>query len=219
MRADADYATPKDQLYYAGVNDHVLALVPEDARRVLDVGCAAGNLGAAIKQTRPGAVVHGVETEPNAARMARERLDRVFEADLNQAVPMLDGPYDCITCGDVLEHLIDPWSALAGLVGQLAAGGRVVASIPNVRHYKVLRDLVLRGRFRYREAGIMDSTHLRFFTLTEMKRLFDGAGLRVVAQRPRLIGGNAVIRLLDGALLGRLEELRAVQYTLVGVHA
>src|SRR5688500_17299374 len=117
MRADADYATPKDQLYYTGVNDHVLTRVPDDARRVLDVGCAAGNLGVAIKERCPGVVVHGVETDPNAARMARERLDRVFEADLNQAVPVLDGPYDCITCGDVLEHLIDPWSTLSGLVG------------------------------------------------------------------------------------------------------
>lgn len=219
MRREAKYATPKDELYYAGVNDHILALLPEDARRLLDVGCAAGNLGAAIKQTRPGAVVHGVETEESAAKRARERLDRVFQADLNEAVPELDGPYDCITCSDVLEHLIDPWTTLRHLVDQLAPDGRVIASIPNVRHYKVLRELALRGTFRYRESGILDATHLRFFTLTEMKRLFDSAGLRVVEHRPRLDGSNSLIRLLDRALLGRLEELRAVQYTLVGVRA
>lgn len=217
MRNEAKHTTAKDQLYFAGANDHVLGFLPSDARRFLEIGCAAGNLGASIKAARPGVVVHGVEMEPSSVRRAREQLDSVFEADLNEGLPELDGPYDCIVCGDVLEHLVDPWTTLRDVVVQLAPGGCVIASIPNVRHYKVLRELVFDGRFRYRESGITDATHLRFFTLTEMKGLFDSAGLRVVDQCPRLQGSNLLVRVLDRLLFGRLEEFRAVQYTLVGV--
>ncbi|MGQ0553125.1 MAG: class I SAM-dependent methyltransferase [Planctomycetota bacterium] len=197
-------------------NPQLLELVPAGAKLVLDVGCATGNFGAALKGQRPGLVVHGLEQDRATAAQAAARLDRVFVADLGAGLPTLAGPYDCIVCGDVLEHLVDPWSALRSLVGVLAPGGSVVASLPNVRHYRVLRDLVLRGRFTYRETGVLDSTHLRFFTLREMEALFERAGLRVVERRPRLHGGNALIKLIGLFRPRAAEELRAVQFTLVG---
>jgi len=216
MRAEAEPTTPKSETYFTGVNPDLLRAIPAEARQILDVGCAAGLLGGAIKARRPDACVHGIDRASAAIESARVALDRVFEADLDAGLPELAGPHDCIVFGDVLEHLVDPWSLLRSSVGQLAPGGRVVASIPNLRHYKVLRGLVLKGRFTYQEAGILDSTHLRFFTRREMLRLFESAGLEVVECRSRQHAGNLLLRILDALLFGRLEEFRATQFVLVG---
>lgn len=205
--------------YDVPANEHVLQLLPEGARRVLDVGCAGGSLARALRARRPGTIVHGLERDELTAARAREHLDRLWIVDLGQPLPALEGPYDAIVCADVLEHLVDPWTALRGLAGQLAPDGAIVASLPNVRHYRVLRDLVLRGRFTYRETGVLDATHLRFFTLTEMERLFASAGLRVTARKPRLHGGNSLIKLLGWFRPRDAEELRTIQYTLVARRA
>lgn len=216
MKRAAEHSTEKPGEYYRACNQEILACLPDGARRFLDVGCAAGALGRAIREIRPHAVVHGIERVAAAREEAAHHLGRVFDADLDQELPPLDPPYDCVICGDVLEHLVDPWNVLRRLVAQLAPGGFVVASIPNLRHYKVLRDVVLRGRFSYRESGVLDSTHLRFFTRREMERLFEGAGLEVIARRPHFSGGNAALRALDRLSCGRLEEFRALQYVIVG---
>jgi 2-polyprenyl-3-methyl-5-hydroxy-6-metoxy-1,4-benzoquinol methylase len=216
MRPEAEPTTPKDPGYYQGANAHVLELLPDSAQYILDVGCAAGGLGQLIKKRRPGARVDGIDREAEALSEAAQHLDHVQRVDLDGSLPELPRAYDAILCGDVLEHLIDPWRVLRWLTDQLEEGGHVVASIPNLRYYKVLRDLVFRGRFTYRDSGILDATHLRFFTLHEMKALFDRAGLDVQAVKPRLGGGNFLMQGLDVLALGRLQGLRAKQYTLLG---
>ena len=216
MRAEAEASSPKSDPYFGAINADILELLPPDARRVLDVGCASGALGREIKQRLPQAVVHGIERADAALGPAQANLDRVFAADLEAGVPALDGPYDVIIFGDVLEHLVDPWTLLRSLTAHLAPGGRVIASIPNLRYYKVVRDLVLRGRFTYRESGVLDATHLRFFTRHEMLKLFERAGLEVVDVRARLHGGNALLWLADTMLFGALRDFRVVQFVLVG---
>jgi 2-polyprenyl-3-methyl-5-hydroxy-6-metoxy-1,4-benzoquinol methylase len=216
MRPEAEPSTPKDRGYFAGANEHLVALLPPEARRVLDVGCAAGALGEAIKESRPGILVDGLDRESAVLEEAAARLDRVRLVDLDGPLPESSETYDTIICGDVLEHLIDPWRVLRWLTAQLEDGGHVVASIPNLRYYKVLRDLVLRGRFTYRDSGILDATHLRFFTLHEMESLFTKAGLEVIERKPRIGGGNAIMRGLDWICFGRLEPFRTKQYTLLG---
>lgn len=216
MRREAEASSPKSDAYFGAINVDILELLPEGAPRVLDVGCASGALGLEIKQRRPGAVVHGIERADGALAAAEANLERVFPADLERGVPELDGPYDCIVFGDVLEHLIDPWTLLRALTAHLAPEGRVIASIPNLRYYKVVRDLVMRGRFTYRESGVLDATHLRFFTRHEMLKLFERAGLEVVDVRARLHGGNALLWLADTMLFGALRDFRVVQFVLVG---
>ena len=216
MRQEAEVSTAKSVGYYGALNTDLLETLPGEAIRFLDVGCAEGRLGKEVKKRRPHAIVHGVERDAAAVATASRRLDRVFCLDLEEPLPKLEEPYDCLIFGDILEHLIDPWTVLRQFVALLSPHGHVVASIPNLRHYKILRDLVLRGRFTYRDAGILDATHLRFFTLHEMERLFSSAGLRVVARRPCIRGGNAAMRLFDRLLFGRLEPFRAYQYVLVG---
>ena len=160
---------------YENARPEVAALVPHAARRILDLGCASGALGAALKARQPCEVV-GIEADPAYARDAEARLDRVVCADLNAFDEDL-GRFDCVIAADVLEHLVDPWAVLARWSGALAPGCRAVISLPNARHWEVFRELGLRGAFPRRAAGIFDATHLRWFTLGDVYGLCDAAGL------------------------------------------
>jgi len=165
--------------YYQHERPEVRALLPAGARRVLDVGCGAGALGAALKFERPETMVTGIELDPRAAARARTLLDAVAEGDAVERLRALpDASFDAILFADLLEHLAQPEQALREARRLLAPGGAVVASLPNVRHWSVLRQL-LEGEFRYEAAGILDRTHLRFFTRSSALRLLAAAGFDV----------------------------------------
>jgi SAM-dependent methyltransferase len=156
----------------------VVALVPESARRVLDIGCGAGRLGESIKKRQP-ANVSGIECDPRAAAAARHRLDHVWAGDIEQLdLRIPPGSFDAIVCADVLEHLREPARILKRARDWLAPGGRLIASIPNVRHHTVIRSL-LQGNWTYESAGLLDRTHLRFFTRREIEKLFHRAGFAI----------------------------------------
>jgi SAM-dependent methyltransferase len=192
----------------------VQALVPASARRVLDLGCATGALGAGLRER--GAEVVGVERDPALASAAGRRLDRVVAGDAAD-LPGDLGRFDCIVAADVLEHLPDPWTALRDAVRLLEPGGTVVVSLPNVRFFETFWELGVRGRWPRRDQGIFDRTHLRWFTLRDARDLLEGAGLRVDCVRPQIRvrrGGSRFDRLF--AWLGRtpLRELFAFQFVL-----
>ena len=165
------------------VHAPLFGLIDGAPRRVLDLGCAAGAFGAALKQRYPGAEVVGIEAGPAAAALARQRLDRVIEASLDgidfAAHGIVPGEFDLAIASDVLEHLVNPWDLLVRLKPFLAPSGQVVASIPNARNLTVAGVLLGEGEFRYDERGLLDITHLRFFTLKSMQRLFEETGYRV----------------------------------------
>ena len=168
--------------YYEFVRPELLALVPNSAKCVLDVGCGAGRLGEAIK-ARQGAKVVGLEFVPAAAQQARGRLDEVFEGDLEKLeLPFEEGGFDCVICGDVLEHLREPARFLYQVRRWLKPDACVVASVPNVRHHSVVSAL-LEGNWSYEPAGLLDETHLRFFTRRDIVDLFECAGFHVAEFR------------------------------------
>ena len=145
---------------------------------VLDIGCATGVVARALKEL--GCRVTGVEVSDDMAREAARHADEVVVGDISRAETRekLAGPYDCIVFADVLEHLVDPWETLRWARELLADGGCVLASIPNVAYYEV-RFGLLAGRFEYTRFGILDDTHLRFFTLKTAKQLFIDSGYTV----------------------------------------
>jgi 2-polyprenyl-3-methyl-5-hydroxy-6-metoxy-1,4-benzoquinol methylase len=170
-----------DLSYFEFVRPEVLALVPASARRVLDIGCGAGRLGEAIK-ARQGAVVVGIEMNAAAARQAQCRLDQVFIGNAEELeLRVADGAFECVICADVLEHLREPEKLLIQVRHWLRPDGTLVASIPNARHHTVVRSL-LAGNWTYEPAGLLDQTHLRFFTRRDIIRLFEDAGYTI----PRL---------------------------------
>jgi 2-polyprenyl-3-methyl-5-hydroxy-6-metoxy-1,4-benzoquinol methylase len=170
---------------YENPRPEVQRLVPLSARRILDVGCASGALGSALK-ARQGAEVVGIELERDYAQDAAGRLDRVIVADLDDVDPasLELGQIDCLVAADVLEHLRDPWLALSKLTAVLGAGGTAVISVPNVRYWETLVQLALRGTWPLRDDGIFDRSHLRWFTRSDALALAEQAGLETTSVCP-----------------------------------
>jgi 2-polyprenyl-3-methyl-5-hydroxy-6-metoxy-1,4-benzoquinol methylase len=171
-----------DQSYFEHTRPELRALVPIGARRVLDVGCGGGALGAALKGERPGCEVVGLEGFPEAAARARARLDDVLCLDLDslEALPADAGKFDAMVFGDVLEHLLDPLRLLKTLLPALADDGVLVLSIPNVKHWTVLYPLLVKDRWTYEDAGLLDRTHVHFFTGGTAARMLTELGLDLV---------------------------------------
>lgn len=166
---------------YLGARDDVLALLSDHPQRVLDVGCSSGALGARLKEHGDVQVV-GLEVVPEAAEQAREHLDEVLVGDVEEILAtseLADRQFDVIVMADVLEHLRDPWSVLRHAARLLAPGGEIIASLPNVRHFTTLLSLIVGRRWPYRDRGIHDRTHLRFFAKRNVLELFEGAGLTI----------------------------------------
>ena len=176
-RAPGNEGDP-DPFYFGYPRPEVVALVPQTARRVLDIGCGAGRLGEAIKQ-RQQANVAGIEFDTRAAAAARHRLDHVWSGDVEELdLQIPPGSFDAIVCADVLEHLREPGELLKQAREWLSSEGHLIASIPNVRHHSVIRSL-LQGNWTYESAGLLDRTHLRFYTRREIEKLFHRAGFAI----------------------------------------
>lgn len=174
----APVAKPVD--YYAKSRPELARLVPDDATALLDVGCAEGVFGGQLKSRRSGLEVWGIEPVPAVAARARSNLDRVIAAPVEEALAQLpDAYFGCVTFNDCLEHLVDPWLVLRAIRRTLKPNGCVVASLPNLRFFPVVRSLILHGEFAYADEGVLDRTHLRFFTKAGMHRLFEDSGYRV----------------------------------------
>lgn len=167
---------------YVGHRDDIVKLIPSMIKKVLDVGCSVGTLGESIKQ-RDDAEVTGIEINEDMANVAKEKLDRVIVADIEK-IDLSDyfplNYFDCIIFADILEHLKNPWQELKNCYKFLDNGGLIIASIPNIRHYSTLINLLFKGYWPYRERGIHDITHLRFFTLKNIKEMFQNAGLEII---------------------------------------
>lgn len=188
-------------------------LVPPHTQALLDVGCGTGRLGGSLKTLGIPRVV-GVELNPRAAAEARSMLDEVVVADIEKdPLPFADGSFDCIVYGDILEHLVDPWTTLNSQRRLLTPAGAVVVSIPNVAYWRNVLD-ILRGRWEYTASGTLDATHLRFFTWAGIEQLLDQAGYRVERVKTPLVrGGKAWI--LNRITRGRLEHLLTWRYVVV----
>jgi methionine biosynthesis protein MetW len=187
---------------YIGLRPELARLVPRAATRVLDIGCATGALGAAVKENT-GAQVWGIEIDSKMASEASTRLDRVIVGDLEEwdKLPLPDSNFDCVICGDVLEHLRYPESVLRSIASVMTDEGTLILSLPNVGHLDTLVSLFIRKSWPMRSRGVHDETHLRWwarrdlspflarngFTLIKLTRIF-----RIV-ERPRRINRVAAV--------------------------
>lgn len=212
-----DYSTDKHlREYYRHQRREMLGFIPTTARSILEIGCGAGDFGETLKSER-NAEVWGIELIPEAAEKASLKLDRIMSGNIEtDEIPLPNGYFDCIVCNDVLEHLTDPWRVLSRLQANLTQNGVVVASIPNIRYYLVMKELLLNKRWQYKDHGVLDRTHLRFFTESGIRELFESSGYRIVA----LEGINArdfswKFRLLNRLFLNGLDDMRYEQYACI----
>lgn len=166
---------------YVGLRDDILSLIPRKVQRILDIGCSTGALGKKLKQENDVEFV-GIELNEEMAVIAKTNLDKVIIADIeeiNLSDYFVSEYFDCIIFGDILEHLKEPWTVLKNITEVLSEEGVVIASIPNIRHYTTIIELVVKGHWPYRERGIHDRSHLRFFTLKNIIEMFENSGLKI----------------------------------------
>ena len=164
--------------YFKNIRDDIVSLVPDDAVDILEIGCAAGMTGKELKKN-PNIYVAGVELDHRAAAEAKNHLDDIFQGNIETIqLPFPEKRFDCIIFADILEHLVNPLEVLKKTKGFLRTDGVVIASIPNVQYLGVISQLV-EGNWTYQDEGILDRTHLRFFTFPEIEKLFDEAGYRI----------------------------------------
>jgi SAM-dependent methyltransferase len=206
-----------DMSYYRGQRREMLEFIPEQAQRFVELGCGAGAFGALLRQARPGCIVSGVEIHPQAACEARSRLDHVIELPVEIALDIIEAnSVDCVICNDVLEHLVDPWAVCLQIKRILRQSGTIVASIPNVRHFPVFKKYFLGGDWEYEKWGVLDRTHLRFFTKRSIERLFVETGFhaeQIAGIFPQKLPWKAA--LLNRLLKGKLNDMQYERYACV----
>jgi 2-polyprenyl-3-methyl-5-hydroxy-6-metoxy-1,4-benzoquinol methylase len=161
-------------------NETLFGMIAAEPRRVLDLGCSTGRFGEVLKGKYPSAWVAGVEAGQAAAAKAASRLDRVVHAKLDgfdfSAHGFEPGEFDLVVAADILEHLFNPWQLLADARRFMAPQARLLLSLPNVRNVALVGELLAGGRWRYAERGLLDITHLRFFTLAEIGAMLGETG-------------------------------------------
>jgi 2-polyprenyl-3-methyl-5-hydroxy-6-metoxy-1,4-benzoquinol methylase len=214
----------KAAAYFGYPRPEMLTFVPKACRRVLDVGCADGSFGESLKKTRDGVEVWGVEPTKSAAVMAKAKLDMVVEGLFEPQMGLPVGGFDCILFNDVLEHMLAPELALRYARKLLAPGGVVVASIPNIRSFPTVWQLMFHARWEYQDAGVLDRTHLRFFTRSSIINTFsrEGFALEEVSGINAYMGIPNVRRrvwslykLVNVLSLRRFDDMRYQQFAVV----
>lgn len=176
MKNNYPIAESKPNSYYAATRTEMLKYIPSSTFRFLDVGCGEGYFGNMIKNYKT-AEVWGVEIYQKAAEIASKKIDKVvfgnYETD---SLSLPQHYFDCIFFNDVLEHFINPWEILEITKEYLANGGYIIASLPNMRFLYAMKSLIFEQNWKYCREGILDKTHLRFFTFKSAKDLFNEKG-------------------------------------------
>lgn len=163
----------KGKQFFSSDRKEMLQFIPQEAKKILDVGCGIGAFTEQLLSN--GREVWGLEPDQTSAQIASEKLFKVIIGKVEDGINDLPDKYfDVIVFNDVLEHLVDPWYVLEKIKAKLGIGGRLVCSIPNVRYIRNLGHLLIDRNWQYGNFGILDSTHLRFFTRKSISNLFKG---------------------------------------------
>lgn len=187
-----------------------LALIDNDVRSILDLGCSDGTLSSGFKDK--GVEVVGLELSQPLFKEAEKKLSRVFLCNVEEFIPPYPERYfGCILYADILEHLRDPSAILRKYKHFLRDDGFIVASIPNVRYYKLILKLLFSGVWDYMDSGILDRSHLRFFTIVNMKELISEAGYEIIAIEHNIVASRWA-RFINFLFLNSLKDFLTYQY-------
>ena len=209
------YYENKPSGYYDNVRYEMLKYLPKKAKKIIDIGCGNGAFATIVKE-KNDAEVWGIELMEDEAKVAESVLHKVFTGPCEKFIEDLPNNYfDVIYFNDVLEHLADPYSVLDILKSKLAKGGVVISSIPNVRFYRTFSKVVFAKDWKYDEFGIMDKTHLRFFTGKSIRRMYEDLGYEILIHEPINITKSLKPILFNIPLLFTHMDIRNLQYATV----
>ncbi|MBT8263102.1 MAG: class I SAM-dependent methyltransferase [Bacteroidia bacterium] len=193
----------------------MVAYLPNEVKTVLDVGCSNGEFGAGIKRLTK-AEVWGIEPMIEFASEAEQKLDKVLISSVEAAIDKLPGNYfDAIYFNDVLEHLLDPYTVLEKVKSKLKDDGKIISSIPNIRYFRTFFKLLFKGEWEYQDEGILDRTHLRFFTKKSIWNMYENAGY--IIEKHEGINGSSSLKplLINIPLLFRAKDMKYTQFATV----
>jgi 2-polyprenyl-3-methyl-5-hydroxy-6-metoxy-1,4-benzoquinol methylase len=209
------YYEDKPQGYYYKVRKEMLNYLPETAKKILDIGCGNGAFSSLVKE-KNNAEVWGIELMEEEAKVALNVLDKVFIGACENHLDALPEQYfDVIYLNDVLEHLVDPYSVLESLKSKLAPNGVVISSIPNVRFFRTFSKVFFSKDWKYEDHGVMDKTHLRFFTGKSIKRMYDESGYSIITHEGINVTKSIKPILFNILFLFTQMDVRNVQYATV----
>lgn len=206
-----------DVSYYGVSRAPLLSLLTSVSGRVLEIGCGNG-VTLELLKSRGATYACGFEVNPAAAALARARkgVDEVLVGDIEKEVAgFADSSFDIVLASHVLEHLVDPWRVAREIFRILRPGGRLIGAIPNVRHLSVLMPLVLKGDWEYADSGVLDWTHVRFFTRRGILAMLEKAGFLDIQLQADVLGGGKSAW-LDRATFGALKDFAAYAYNFSG---
>ena len=211
----------KSYNYYSHSRLDLISLLPiKKDKKILEIGAGCGDTLVTIKEKNLASKVIGVELFPKpGTNQSNTLIDKFIIADIENDILDLENDYfDVIICGDVLEHLVDPWAVIEKLTHLLKKGGVFIISVPNIGHYTVLFSIIFKKDFKYDpEGGILDKTHLRFFCKKNIKQLVTTKNLQPVSYHagftrlPRLM----LTKTLNIITIGLLKVLLTRQHLIV----
>ncbi len=201
--------------YFDGSRPEIAHLVPESCHTILDVGCGFGGLGRLLR-SRGFNDLYGIEINPDATFKLEGTYVQHWIGDIEKmALPLKDQSLDCIIFADVLEHLVDPWVTLSRYLNLLRSGGTAIISVPNVRNLALLYRLLVKGRWDYEDSGLLDRTHLRFFTRNSLSALVGDSGLLIDSWHVNRDQYTGVRKLFSSAMKLIVDDIDICQYIVV----
>ena len=169
----------KPDTYYTNVRQEMIDFMPKTAKTVLDVGCGEGAFASYIKN-KFEIEAWGIEMTPEPASIAETKLNKVLIGACEDKIDLLpNGYFDVIYFNDILEHLVDPYAVLKSIKAKLSKNGVIISSIPNVRYFRVLKKLIVNKNWEYEKDGVLDKTHLRFFTSKSIQKMYNDLGYKI----------------------------------------
>ena len=185
--------------YHSNIRHDILPLVEKKpGQRVLEIGCGTGNTLAFLKENGFASYVAGMEKEKECFGSINPAVDEMIEGDAEALEIPFEGKFDVILLLDVLEHLYDPFDLLKKIRLLLAPSGYIVISIPNIRNYAVLKRLILKGRWDYKDSGVLDRSHIRFFTRRSFMNALEQEGINMdlLDYRPNMENYGKVLKVI-----------------------
>lgn len=212
MAADLGNLLSKPPGYYENDRRDMLKYIPDGVKTSLEFGCGTGGFSAILK-AKFDAESWAVEIDEASVKEAERKLDKVINADAYEALVEIPKHYfDCIVLLDILEHLADPYHFLNELKPRLKQGGIIVLSIPNIRYYRIFMDYVFGGNWEYKDHGVLDKTHLKFFTHKSIDNMFRQLGFEILMLEGIHPTSSRTFRLLNILTFGMFSDLRYKHY-------
>lgn len=203
--------------YYSSQRQELHQFLPTSFSRLLDVGCGEGAYGAAVQSKHPGVEIWGVEPYTPAATIAASRLTHVFNDSFHDQLSIPDDYFDVVTFNDSLEHMAEEYSMLRLAHKKLTSNGVLICSVPNIRYLEVVRQLLFDADWKYTDSGVLDRTHLRFFTRKSICRAISSTAFEI--QMVKGINSHwwsgwkvALLRLI---FQSKIEDMRWQQFVVV----